>query len=132
MDNMVKFTHNRVVAKTGNASAVEPKVDPQIVARAFGGIAVRATAGLDVFSLRNAITHMLASNGGRPSIVGATAQVKIPRIEEDWLVLDRIAKAAENLPHKPSVTQAAALVLHLALSRLSTDELEAELTRVFS
>ncbi len=132
MDSVVKFTHSKAVAKIENGSPLATKVDQHMVAQAFGGTAVGRTAGLDTISLRDAITAMLASTGGRPSIAGTTAQVKIPRIEEDWLILEKIAKAAQNLPHKPSVTQAAALVLHLALSRFSTEDVEAELARAFS
>jgi hypothetical protein len=129
MNDAVKIIHTRLAPKIGNTSKQAPKVDPALIAKAFGATAVGSTAGLDVFSLRSAIEAMLSSSGGRPSIEGATAQVKIPRIDEDWLKLEKIMQAAATPFHRPSITQTAAVILHVALAKFSEDELEAEVRR---
>jgi len=131
MKNSVKIIQTKVARKIGNRSKQAPKVDPEIIARAFDATAVAATHGLDLLSLRDAIASMITSHGGRPSIDAAGAQVKIPRIDEDWRKLERITRATDTLPHRPSITQAAALVLHVALARMSEEELEKELRRAF-
>jgi hypothetical protein len=132
MNDSMKLVHSRIAPKINNQSRLAPKISPDAVARAFGARAVANTAGLDVVALRDAIADKLLSHGGRPGIEGATSQIKIPRIDDDWRKLERIARtAAATLRHKPSVTQTAALVLHVALSKMSEDELETEVHRAF-
>jgi hypothetical protein len=102
----------------------DKKLDPEIVRKAFGAKRVGSTAGLDLFGLREVMGRMLASTGGRPSIEGAGAQVKIPRIEEDWAKIEKItASLANNLRHKPTSTQTAAFILHMALDKLTAADI---------
>jgi hypothetical protein len=131
MNESVKFAQTRIAPKINNQSKLAPKVPADVVAETFGAQAVAQTAGLDVFALRDAMTRKLSSHGGRPGLEGADSQVKIPRIDADWRKLERITKAAATLPHKPSITQTAALILHAALSKMSEDELEIEVRRAF-
>ncbi len=130
MEPTIKFiATGKQVARIVDTSKKAPQLDPQVVRRAFNAKAVASTKGLDLFSLREAMKRMLASSGGRPSIEGASAQVKIPRIEADWDKIERIAQSASTLPHKPSVTQTAAVILHFALSRISNAEIEEEVRK---
>lgn len=118
----------RVVAEGVSAR----RVDHAVVERAFGeGIAARveAGAGLDLWALKRTLRNMLRSSGGRPGFADAPSQVKIPKVADDWKRLEAIARAMRDLPFKPSPTQVAASVLHLALQNLSDDEIKRSLTR---
>ena len=123
-------TGARVAPKLKITSKMAPDISQDVIAEAFGATRV-SSASVDLWQLREQMRTMLASQGGRPSIARAHGQVKIPRIEEDWVALEQITRLADGLPRKPSVTQAAALVLHLALRTLDKATIDAELHRVF-
>lgn len=132
MEPPIKFvTTGKQAPRLIDTSAKAPRLDPEFIREAFNAKAVGSTEGLDLFGLRQAMTRMLASSGGRPGVAGSSAQVKIPRIDEDWLKIEKIARGASTLPHKPSITQTAAVILHLALSRISDADIEDEVRKAF-
>ncbi len=132
MEQAIKFvTSSRQAPRIVDTSKTAPRLDPEVVRQAFDAKAVGSTQGLDLFSLREAMTRMLASTGGRPGIEGANDQVKIPRIEEDWVKIEKISSGASTLQRKPSNTQTAAIILHMALSRISSAEIENEMKKAF-
>lgn len=131
MENSAKITHTKVASRIGISSKQAPKIDQKTIAQAFGASAVVALGSLDVFSLRDAIKAMLFSKGGRPSLEGVDKQVKIPRIDEDWLKIEQIANGVSGLNHKPSTTQTAALILHMALANISEKDLAREMKKAF-
>lgn len=131
MAEQFKSVQTRLAPKINVVSKIVTKIGAQEVAAAFNAKAAGSTDGMDLLSVRESMTRLLVSSGGRPSIEGSTTQVKIPRIEADWIKLDKIAKAASSLRPRPSITQTAALILHAALSRLSEEELEEEVRKAF-
>ena len=117
------ITPGKTRARIVDISAKAKKLDPKIVERAFGARPVGSSKGLDLFALREVMGRMLQSAGGRPSLEGTVAQTKIPKIAADWEKLEKLALASSDLKHKPSTGQMAAIVLHLALDRISEEEI---------
>ena len=123
------------VKQRGQIVDVSPKAKhlaPAVVEQAFGAQPVASSAGLDLFTVREAMARLLQSSGGRPSLDTASAQVKIPKIAADWAKLERLVGSFADLPHQPSTGQVAALVLHLALGRIPEEELQAAARRKFA
>jgi len=108
------------------------RVDPQAIASAFDAKPAASTKGFDVFEVREAMSRLLRSSGGRPSLEGSNDQAKIPKIEADWEKLAELALASNDLTHKPSIGQMAAVVLHLALERLPLGELQEAVRKEFA
>jgi hypothetical protein len=100
------------------------KLDAGVIEKAFNARPVGSSRGLDLFSLREAMRKMLQSTGGRPALLGADAHVKIPKITSDWALLEKLATESNDLKHKPSPAQIAAMVLHLALGRIPQRDLK--------
>ena len=108
------------------------KVDEAVVATAFGErVSARASVGpgIDLWTVKRALRNMLTSTGGRPGFA-ASVPMKIPCLEGDWSRLEAIASASKDLPFKPSPTQVAAAVLHLALENFSDDQITRSLRRL--
>ena len=123
------------VKKSSQIVDVSPKAKhlaPAVVEQAFGVQPVASSAGLDLFTVREAMERMLQSSGGRPALATASAQAKIPKIAADWAKLERLVGSFADLPHKPSTGQVAALVLHLALGRIPEQELQVAVRRKFA
>ncbi|MGA7782475.1 MAG: hypothetical protein WCA85_32845 [Paraburkholderia sp.] len=118
--------------KIRDTSPRQERVGPEIVASAFGTKPSASTKGFDLFEVREAMTRLLRSSGGRPSLVGANSQVKIPKIEADWEKLAQLAMASADLAHKPSTGQMAAMVLHLALDKLPFGEIQEAVRKEFA
>jgi hypothetical protein len=109
-----------------------PRIDQSVIAKAFDSQAMSSFEGFDLFAVRESMTQLLRSSGGRPSLEGAESQVKIPRIETDWTVIDALAHATADMPHKASPTQVAAILLHLAISRISKRDIEEALRKEYA
>lgn len=105
------------------------RISQSVIKEAFNTQATVSSGVLDLFAVRESMTKLIRSSGGRPSIEGAESQVKIPRIEQDWTVINALASATADLPHKPSPTQVAAILLHLAISRIPKQDIEEALRR---
>lgn len=107
-------------------------LDSIVIEKAFNARPVGSSGGLDLFSVRDAMNRMLQSSGGRPSLEGASSQVKIPRIDSDWEKLEQLVLVSSGLRHKPSIGQMAAMVLHLALGRIPEKELKEAVRKEFA
>lgn len=112
-----------------DVSKKAPRLDQSAIEKTFRAKAAGSSEGSDIFAVRESMTRLLRSSGGRPSLAGAGSQVKIPKIETDWTKIDALAQASADLPHKPSPTQVAAIVLHLALTRIPEKDIEEALRR---
>jgi hypothetical protein len=132
MSAKIKFISGKSKSTLRDISKKSPQVDPAQVKKAFQANAVGSSNGLDLFALRESMSRLLRSSGGRPSLEGAESQVKIPKIEMDWTMINALALATADLPHKPSPTQVAAIVLHLALSRIPKKDIEDALRREYA
>lgn len=101
------------------------QVPAGVIEKAFKARPAGSSSGLDLFAVREAMRKMLQSTGGRPALLGADQHVKIPKITADWALLEKLADRSNDLRHKPSPAQVAAMVLHLALDRIPEKDLEA-------
>lgn len=108
------------------------KLDQNLVAKAFKSRRVGSSEGLDLFAVRASMEKMLQSSGGRPSLEGTVSQAKIPKIASDWKKLEKMVLASSDLRHKPSISQMAAMVLHLALGRIPERELKEAARKEFA
>ncbi len=119
-------------SRISDTSRKLPKLDAAVFEKAFNAQPSGSSRGLDLFALREAMGKMLQSTGGRPALIGAQAHVKIPKIASDWALLEKLADGSNDLKHKPSPAQVAAMVLHLALGRIPAKDLEAATRREFA
>ena len=107
-------------------------LDASVIEKAFNVRPSGSSRGLDLFAVREAMGKMLQSTGGRPALAGADAHVKIPKITSDWVLLEKLAHSSNDLRHKPSPAQVAAMVLHLALGRIPAQDLEEAARKEFA
>jgi hypothetical protein len=132
MTAKIKLISGKSKTTLKDVSKKAPQVSQAVLKKAFRANEVGSSQGLDLFAVRESMTRLLHSSGGRPSLAGAGSQVKIPKIETDWIKIDALALATADLPHKPSPTQVAAIVLHLALSRIPKQDIEDALRREYA
>lgn len=132
MTARIKLISGKFRATLKDVSKKAPQVSQAVIKNAFRANVVGSSKELDLFAVRETMTRLLHSSGGRPSLAGAGSQVKIPKIEMDWTKIDALALATADLPHKPSPTQVAAIVLHLALSRIPAKDIEDALRREYA
>ncbi len=118
--------------RISDTSRKRKRLDADVVQKAFNARPAGSSRGLDLFALREAMGKMLQSTGGRPALAGAQAHVKIPKIAADWALLEKLADGSNDLKHKPSPAQVAAMVLHMALGRIPAKDLEAATRREFA
>ncbi|MCX7170977.1 MAG: hypothetical protein NTY41_12015 [Proteobacteria bacterium] len=110
------------------------RIDARNVAQAFGARPTGVGTGRDtnpfsLWQLRDELERLLQSTGGRPALPTEGERVKIPKIPSDWTFIETVAANATELPLRPSPAQVAAVMLHMAVSRLSTDEITSALQR---
>lgn len=96
------------------------RISPARVARALGGKVVgkshpRAVDPIGLFALREEVSRLLQSTGGRPALEGVEERQKIPLMKGDWEKLKTIAARAEAEGARPSPGQVASLLLHRAI-----------------
>lgn len=121
----------RIKATSARASN---RVNARTVAQAFGarpsGIGTgRDTNPFSLWQLRGELERLLQSTGGRPALPTDGERVKIPKIPSDWTFIEAVAANTANLPLRPSPAQVAAVMLHMAVSRFSADEVSQALQR---
>ena len=81
------------------------------------------TNPITLFQVREELSRLLTSAGGRPSLAGMQDKVKIPRFAEDWVKIEALAEtAAEGMQFRPTAAQVATVLLHEALERFSDEE----------
>ncbi|MBI3523106.1 MAG: hypothetical protein HY066_01045 [Betaproteobacteria bacterium] len=83
----------------------------------------RDTNPFSLWQLRDELERLLQSTGGRPALPTEGERVKIPKIPSDWTFIEAVAASAAELPLRPSPAQVAAVMLHMAVSRFSTGEI---------
>jgi hypothetical protein len=115
-----------------DSSPLGERLDPAVIEQGLDARPVSSSAGLDLFGVLEAMRRMLHSSGGRPSLVGAESQAKIPRMADDWAKLERLAGGLDGWKHRPSPGQIAAVILHLALNRIPESELEEAARKEFA
>lgn len=126
-------SHLAARIKTTSARASK-RINALTVAQAFGarpaGIGTSGdTNPLSLLQLRGELERLLQSTGGRPALPTEGERVKIPKIPSDWTFIEAVAANTANLPLRPSPAQVAAVMLHMAVSRFSTDEITNALQR---
>lgn len=113
-----------------NTSAGAKKLDRTVIAKALGASATgyklgRDTSPITLYQIREELSRLLSSAGGRPSLDGMQDKVKIPRFSDDWIKIEALANtAAVGMTFRPSPAHVAAVLLHEALERFSAEELE--------
>ncbi|MDP2823848.1 MAG: hypothetical protein Q8O52_14375 [Sulfuritalea sp.] len=126
-------SHPAARIKATSARATK-RIDTRTVAQAFGarpaGIGTdRDTHPFSLWQLRGELERLLQSTGGRPALPTEGERVKIPKIPSDWTFIEAVAANATDLPLHPSPAQVAAVMLHMAVSRFSADEIASALQR---
>ena len=122
---------NRIV----NTSARAKTLDSVTVGKALGAQPTGHKLGKDtnpitLYQMRNELSRLLSSAGGRPSLAGMQDKVKIPRFSQDWVKLEALANsAAEGMAFRPSPAHVAAVLLHEALERFSDEEVRQVVTK---
>ena len=132
MPQIIFIAGTKTRSRILDTSRKRAKLDAGVIEKSFNARRAGSSAGLDLFALREAMGKMLQSTGGRPALTGAQAHVKIPKIAADWALLEKLADSSNDLKHKPSPAQVAALVLHLALGKIPPKDLEAATRREFA
>jgi hypothetical protein len=121
----VRFVRSSIAEKEIKSVGPKvPRVDPALVAGALGATRSGGRDGMNLAELAEAMRRLMSSTGGRPGLVGAEGQAKIPKIAADWAKLEKAARLiGEAGPHQPSTTQIAALLLHYTIEQRSPADL---------
>lgn len=130
----IKNTSRPVVRIKATSARTTKRIDASAVAQAFGARPTGVGTGRDtnpfsLWQLRGELERLLQSTGGRPALPTEGERVKIPKISSDWTFIEAVAASATELQLRPSPAQVAAVMLHMAVSRFSTDEITSALQR---
>lgn len=128
MATTIKNTSHPAARIKATATRPPNRIDGRTVAQAFrarpAGIGTGGdTNPFSLWQLRSELERLLQSTGGRPALPTEGERVKIPKIPSDWTFIEAVAANTANLPLRPSPAQIAAVMLHMAVSRFSTDEI---------
>ena len=101
------------------------KVAQEFVANAFNAKEIGRVSDPNdthwvLSNLAKELNNQLRSTGGRPSLVGFSEKHKLPVKTDDWAMVEAISNKFPSV----GVTQIAGLVFHLALRKVSKDEIE--------
>jgi len=127
MSNRIVNTAKRAT-RIVNTSPRANVLDGAIVAKTLGGRPTgyklgKDTSPITLFQVREELSRLLSSAGGRPSLAGMQDKVKIPRFSQDWVKIEALADtAAQGMAFRPSPAHVAAVLLHEALERFSDEE----------
>lgn len=122
-------------ARIVNTSARAKALQGAAVGKALGGQVTGYRLGTDtnpitLYQMREELSRLLSSAGGRPSLAGMHDKVKIPRFSQDWVKIEALANtAAEGMAFRPSPAHVAAVLLHEALERFSDDDVRRVVNR---
>lgn len=122
-------------ARIANISARAKALDGVAVSKALGGkptgyLLGKDTSPITLYQIREELSRLLSSAGGRPSLMGMQDKVKIPRFSEDWVKIEALANsAAESMTFRPSPAHVAAVLLHEALERFSDEDVRRVVTQ---
>jgi hypothetical protein len=112
---------DKLVEITAASEVAEVSLDQQ--ARLLDLASAAYSREVDLFQLRRLLSELLRSSGGRPALEGVHSQVKIPKIDTDWIILKQLTLACGDLYFRPSITQVAAVLLHLSLKDFAEERL---------
>lgn len=134
MTATIKNTSHPATRIKATSARASKRIDASAVAQAFGARPAGIGTGGDsnpfsLWQLREELEALLQSTGGRPALPTEGARVKIPKIPSDWTFIEAVAANTANLPLRPSPAQVAAVMLHMAVSRFSADEIASALQR---
>ena len=96
------------------------KIPVKAVAEALGGKVVsttkrRNTSPVGLIALREQVSRLLKSTGGRPALENSEGRQKIPLQKGDWERLQKLAEEIAGDEKKPTPAQIASLLLHRAI-----------------
>ena len=116
----------RIVNTSVHARALDAAtVAAALSARPTGYQLGKDTSPFTLYQMREELSRLLSSAGGRPSLAGMQDKVKIPRFSQDWVKIEALANtAAVGMTFRPSPAHVAAVLLHEALERFSDEELQ--------
>jgi hypothetical protein len=123
----------RVIAKKahGSRKIVAPRPQPAMTvegfAEAFGARSI-GTLGDDsspftLDQLRGEIAKRLRSTGGRPALADAQEKWRVGVLQDDAPKIRLISGATEIDHYKPSAAQVATVLIHMAITRFSAEEI---------
>jgi hypothetical protein len=117
--NHLKLTGRTARSRLKNVSRKPRAIATQDVVAAFD---TRAPAML--LAVRDALMDRLRSTGGRPALSGDGLRQRVHVSAQDWQRIADIADHVEVGRHKPSPAQVASVLIHLALKRISSKEID--------
>jgi hypothetical protein len=103
------------------------RVEPAELANALGAKPLDIEAGMSkdpiaMGELGSQLLHRLRSSGGRPALVDATVQCRVPLSEEDVKSLEElVTQVGAATGAKPSVGQVASVIVRLHLNALKRE-----------
>ena len=104
----------------------EPRIDADVFAAAIGAQRVGASpAGGSPVSraaVRQELSRLLRSTGGRPGLEGSLRRQKIPLSDDEWVQLEYLSELFEDSGIKATAGQVARVLLRLALKRVAGDD----------
>lgn len=106
-------------------SKTAPKIESEVIKKGLKAEKVEQTSSLKgsppaLIALHQELYERLRSTGGRQGLEGVSRRQKIPLSEEDWKVLQQLAKQSQNEQVRPSPSQVASVLLHQALKELES------------
>lgn len=129
----------RVVAKKaqGSRKIVAPRPAAAMTAEAFAeAFGARAVGNLGDDSnpftldqLRSEVGKRLRSTGGRPALADAEEKWRVGVLREDAPKIRLISSKTEIDHYKPSAAQIATVLIHMAITRFSTEEIKETVKR---
>lgn len=114
----------KMVERLEDDSPVVPKLASERVATALSAKEVFKAEGLDLWAVRELLSGMMSSTGGRPTLAGVRAQAKIPKIEDDWEKLKILSGTLNVGDYKVTPGQLAAVLIHKGLLSATKQELQ--------
>ena len=115
----------RVVAPTAptvrdTSAASAPRIDPRELAEALGAepasVSLKHALGpISLLAVREELVKRLQSNGGRPTLAGATHRAKVSLGDKEWVALEELAEAVSSQGFTPSAGQLASVLLAQAV-----------------
>jgi hypothetical protein len=129
----------RIVAKKaqGSRKIVAPRPVAAMTSKAFAetfGARPIGTLGDDsnpftLDQLRSEIAKRLRSTGGRPGLADAEEKWRVGVLRDDVPKIRLISSNTEVDSYKPSAAQVATVLIHMAITRFSTEEIKQTVKR---
>ncbi|PUE55528.1 hypothetical protein [Limnohabitans parvus] len=122
---MARIVDTSKIVRIRDTSNLGVKVPADFIQNTFGARPVASTTRMDLLQLRDLMSEMLQSTGGRPSLSHSSDRVKLPKLESDWAAIEEISqRLAPQLVFKPSPAQVAAVMLHWAVSHMNEEDIK--------